>query len=256
MQPEQPTSLLTPLEAQPVSGAPQIDIVRVAAALLAAAIVIAALYYGRDVHIPLACAFLISFALSPPVAWLIRLGLPRIISVIVVMMMLLASLAGLGFILTSQLRQLSQDLPTYQWTIRGKLSDLKAQLKAPGIIEGALETVETVQKEVKEPAPSATAPEAPQRVEVIQPPRDPFETAINWLGAFLEPLAMAGIVFVFAFLALLDRSDLRDRLLRMLGGNIHRSTDAIEEAGKRISKYLLMQLIVNVSYGIPMALGL
>lgn len=256
MQPEQPTSLLTPLEAQPVSGAPQIDIVRVAAALLAAAIVIAALYYGRDVLIPLACAFLISFALSPPVAWLIRLGLPRIISVIVVMMMLLASLAGLGFILTSQLRQLSQDLPTYQWTIRGKLSDLKAQLKAPGIIEGALETVETVQKEVKEPAPSATTPEAPQRVEVIQPPRDPFETAINWLGAFLEPLAMAGIVFVFAFLALLDRSDLRDRLLRMLGGNIHRSTDAIEEAGKRISKYLLMQLIVNVSYGIPMALGL
>jgi predicted PurR-regulated permease PerM len=253
---EQPPSLLAPIEAQPFPSAPQIDIVRVAAALLAAAIVIAALYYGRDVLIPLACAFLISFALSPPVAWLIRLGLPRIVSVIAVMMMLLAALAGLGFILTSQLRQLSQDLPTYQWTIRGKLSELKTQLRAPGIFEGALETVETVQKEVKEPAPADAASEPAQRVEVIPPPRDPFETAINWLGTFLEPLAMAGIVFVFAFLALLDRSDLRDRLLRMLGGNIHRSTDAIEEAGKRISKYLLMQLIVNVSYGVPMALGL
>ena len=61
---------------------------------------------------------------------------------------------------------------------------------------------------------------------------------------------------LFAFLALLDRSDLRDRLLRMLGGNIHRSTDAIEEAGKRISKYLLMQLIVNSTYGAAVGLGL
>src|SRR5690606_16302972 len=76
---------------------------------------------------------------------------------------------------------------------------------------------------------------------------DPFQTAIDWLGRAVEPVAMVGIVLVFAFLVLLDRSDLRDRLLRMLGGNLHRSTDALEEAGNRISKYLLMQLIVNVS---------
>src|SRR5690606_4243460 len=57
-------------------------------------------------------------------------------------------------------------------------------------------------------------------------------------------------------LVLLDRGDLRDRLLRLLGGNLHRSTDTLEEAGSRISRYLLMQVVVNVSYGVPLALGL
>src|SRR5688572_11268029 len=116
------------IEAQPISTAHHVDVVRVAAALVSAAVVIAALYYGRDILIPLACAFLISFALSPLVTWLVRVGIPRILSVIVVMAMLLTVLAGLGFVLASQLRVLSQDLPTYQSTIRTKLSDLKEQL--------------------------------------------------------------------------------------------------------------------------------
>jgi hypothetical protein len=77
-----------------------------------------------------------------------------------------------------------------------------------------------------------------------------------WLGRVLEPLATAGIVLVFVILALLDRTDLRDRLLRILGGNLHRSTDAIEDAGRRISRYLLMQLVVNTTFAIPLALGL
>ena len=243
----------------PKPDAQPIDVVRISATLVSAAVIIAALYYGQDVLIPLVCAFLISFALNPPVAWLSRRGVPRIVSVIAVMIMIVAVLASMVGVLGSQLRSLSQELPTYQWTIRTKLADLRTQLKAPGFLEGALETVETVQKEVKanDKPPAATAAEAgPQRVEIVPTPRDPFETAMEWAQRSLEPMAKIGIVFVFVFLALLDRSDLRDRLLRMLGGNLHRSTDAIEEAGKRISKYLLMQLIVNVTYGIPMALGL
>ncbi len=257
--PEQPPSPTIGPSSNPsnASPVPPVEMVRVAAALVSAAIIIAALYYGQDVFIPLACAFLIGFALSPPVAWLVRLGLPRLLAVILVMAMLLAALAGLGFILTSQLRALSQDLPTYQSTMRAKLSDLKAQLKAPGMFDGAIETVETVEQEMNGRSPAAApAPDTPQRVEIVPPPADPFETSVEWLGRSVEPLAMAGIVFVFAFLALLDRSDLRDRLLRMLGGNLHRSTDALGEAGDRISRYLLMQVVVNVSYAVPMALGL
>src|SRR5690606_26647744 len=95
-----------------------------------------------------------------------------------------------------------------------------------------------------------------QKVEVIPPPTSPFETALAWLGPILEPIATTGIVLVFVFLVLLDRGDLRDRLIRLMGGNLHRSTDALEEAGRRISKYLLMQVVVNVSYAVPLALGL
>jgi hypothetical protein len=141
--------------------------------------------------------------------------------------------------------------------MRTKLSDLKAELKGPGMFDGAIKTAETVEKELNDRAPAAeAAEEAPQRVEIVPTRRDPFETSMEWLGRSLEPLATAGIIFVFVFLALLDRSDLRDRLLRMLGGNLHRSTDALGEAGDRISRYLLMQVVVNVSYAVPMALGL
>jgi predicted PurR-regulated permease PerM/GAF domain-containing protein len=245
----------------PKPDAQPVDVVRIAAALISAAVIIAALYYGQDVLIPLVCAFLISFALNPPVAWLSRRGLPRIVSVIAVMIVIVAVLASMVAVLGSQLRALSQELPTYEYTIRMKLADLRARLKTPGIFEGALKTVETVQKEVRpeNPPPSAgvTGPQNdPQRVQIVPTLKDPFETGIAWLQISLGPMAKAGIVFVFVFLVLLDRSDMRDRLLRMLGGNLHRSTDAIEEAGKRMSKYLLMQLIVNVTYGVPMALGL
>lgn len=239
-----------------IHSEPQFDIVRFAAGLVCAAIIIAALYYGRDFLIPLAFAFLISFALDPFVTRLSRIGLSRIFAVIVVMTAVVAVIAGFGLLLGAQVRSVSQELPTYQSTIRGKLADLRSQMHAPGIFEGAIKTVESMKKQV-EAAPKETASrETPQKVEVVPPPDSPVDTAVKWLAPTLEPLATAGIVFVFVFMALLDRGDLRDRLLGMAGGNLNRSTVAVEEAGKRISRYLLMQLIVNVSYGVPIALGL
>ena len=227
------------------------DIVRVAAALVSAAVIIAALYYGQDILIPLAFAFLIGFALNPPVVWLRRRGLPKVIAIAVVMTVVLILLASLFLVLGTQLRSLGEQLPTYQSTIHGKLNDLKAQFKAPGMLDSALNAIASLQKEV-EAVQGAQA----QRVEVVAAPGTQLQVALVWLGRVLEPLATAGIVLVFVVLALLDRTDLRDRLLRILGGNLHRSTDAIEDAGRRISRYLLMQLVVNTSFAIPLSFGL
>lgn len=227
------------------------DIVRVAATLVCATVIIAALYYGQDILIPLAFAFLIGFALNPPVMWLRRRGVPKVVAIIAVMTVVLVLLAGLFLVLGTQLRSLGEQLPTYQSTIQGKLNDLKAQFKAPGILDGALNAIASLQKEVE-----AVQGAAAQRVEVVPAPGTQLQVALVWLGAALEPLATAGIVLVFVVLALLDRADLRDRLLRILGGNLHRSTDAIEDAGRRISRYLLMQLVVNVTFAIPLTLGL
>lgn len=231
------------------------DVVRLAAWLTIAAIIVIALYVGRDILIPLTIAFLISFALSPLVRWVTRRGLPRVASVTLVLLTVITLLAGLGLVIGLQLRILSAELPTYQSTIRDKIGDLGERMKGPGIFDGAFETIGTVQRAVEQAAGDHSGP-APTRVEVVSDAASPLRTAAEWLGPALAPLATAGIVIVFVFLALLDRGDLRDRLLQMLGGNLHRSTDAMEEAGTRISKYLLMQLVVNVSYGIPMALGL
>lgn len=227
------------------------DVVTVAATLVSATVIIAALYYGQDVLIPLAFAFLIGFALNPPVMWLRRRGVPKVIAIVTVMTVVLVLLAGLFVVLGTQLRSLGEQLPTYQSTINSKFNDLKAQLRAPGIFDSALNAIASLQKEV-EAVQGATA----QRVEVVPAPGTQLQVALVWLGRALEPLATAGIVLVFVVLALLDRADLRDRLLRTLGGNLHRSTDAIEDAGRRISRYLLMQLVVNITFAMPLTLGL
>lgn len=232
------------------------DVVKVAAALVCVAVIVAGLFYGRDVLIPLAIAFLISFALNPVVAWFERIGLPRVLAVILVITTALGILGGFGLLLGSQVRSLSQDLPTYQSTIRTKIADLRTQFATSGILDRALATVDTLQREVQVGEAPSGENSRPQRVELVPQPKSPFQTAFEWLTPSLAPIATAGIVFVFVCLVLLDRRDLRDRLLRMLGGNLHRSTDAMEEAGSRISKYLLMQLMVNVSYGVPIGLGL
>lgn len=239
----------------PPANAEQTDIVRLAAWLISGAIIIAALSIGKGVLIPLAIAFLISFALSPLVTRLTKWGLSRVLSVCVVMLIVGVFIGGIGLLVGSQARTLSAELPTYQSTIRSKIEKLAEQMQGPGIFDGALQTVDTVQREVSAAVQGNDQPST-QRVEVVPAPVSPFRTAMEWLVPALAPLATAGIVLVFVFLALLDRGDLRDRLIRLLGGNLHRSTDTIEEAGKRISKYLLMQLLVNVIYAIPLGLGL
>ena len=234
----------------------ELDVRRAAAVLVSAAVIIAGLYYGRDILIPLAVAFLITFALNPPVTWLVRHSLPRMLATSLVMAVVVCTLAGLGIVLGAQVRSIAVELPAYQSTILTKLSDLRQSLKAPGLFDGLLKTVESVQKEVESKESKPVDGPIPQRVEVVPARQTPFEQAIAWVLRSLEPLATAGIIFIFVFLALLDIGDLRDRFLRLLGRDFHRSTDAIEEAGARISKYLLMQLLVNVTYGVPLALGL
>ena len=248
---------LPPSGTEPPPQSQQTDVVRLAAGLVIATIIVAALYFGQVVLIPLAVAFLISFVLGPLVHWLVRHGLSRLLAVALAMGLVLAVLGGLGTLVAVQVQSLSAQLPTYQSTIRAKIKDLGAQMEGPGILEGALQTVDTVQKEVAEVVGEGEENDVPpQRVRVIPEPVSPFKTAMLWLSPLLSPIATAGIVLVFVVLILLDQGDLRDRLLRILGGNIYRSTDALEEASKRISKYLLMQLVVNVTYALPMALGL
>jgi predicted PurR-regulated permease PerM len=232
------------------------DIVKVAAALVTAAILLAGLYYGRNILIPLAIAFLITFALNPPVIWFVRRGFPRLLATCLVMVTVVSALIGLGVILGAQVRSIAVELPAYQSTILTKLSDLRQNLKAPGLFDGALKTLERVQKEVESKEDRPADGPVPQRVEVVPTPQTPFEQAFAWLVRSAEPLATAGIILIFVFLALLDIGDLRDRFLRLLGLNFHRSTDTIQEAGARISRYLLMQLLVNVSYAVPLAAGL
>lgn len=221
--------------------------------LLIAAILILALFYGRDMLIPLALAMLFGFLLDPAVSRLKRWGLPRMAAAIVVVAFALAALGGLGMYLGSQVQQLSADLPTYQSTIRDKLRGLRKSANMPSAWDGVFKTYNTVEKEIS--STNATSARV-QKVEIQTAESKPTTQMLQWLGRIVEPVTTAGIVLLFVILILLDRDDLRDRLLRLMGGNLHVATDALDEASERIGKYLRMQFIVNVSYGIPLAAGL
>lgn len=231
------------------------------AGLLTMAVIIVALYFGRELLIPLALAVLLGFLLDPVVTGLKRVGLPRMAAVMIVVGGLLLVLGGASLLLGQQVRMLSEELPTYQSTIRQKVRDLRQSLEGPGFLRGALQTYDTVEREMqREESPPAAAPRPspppPQRVIVQTPAPTPVQQAWAWLDRISEPVATAGIVLLFLVLILLGRNDLRDRMLRLMGGNLHRSTDAMDEASRRISRYLAMQLVVNVTYAVPMALGL
>jgi predicted PurR-regulated permease PerM len=232
--------------------------VEFAGALVAASVVIAALHFGRDILIPLALALFLGFVLSPLVDRLRRWGAPRAVAVTLVLVASLAVLVAAGVALGSQVRALSEELPIYRTNIQQKVRDLRQRIAAPGMFDGAVQTLDAVKKEVERKPdgapPSATSSAPPPRTQVEAP--SPLAQAQDWLKIAAGTLATAGIVLVFLFLVLIDRQDLRDRLLRLLGGNLHRTTDAMDEAGTRISRYLTMQLVVNACYGVPMAVGL
>ena len=232
------------------------NIVKIAAGLFTAGAILASLYYGREILIPFAIALLITFMLNPPVTWLSRLGLPKSLSVGLVLLTVVLALGGISIILGAQFKSIAIEVPRYQSTISAKLADLQDTIQAPGIFDGVLRTIERVQKQIEAKEQKPAEGPAPQRVEVVPRPPTPLENAASWMVRSAEPLATAGIILIFVFLALLDIGDLRDRLLRLLGGDFHRSTDAMQDAGTRISQYLLMQLVVNISYGIPLAAGL
>nr|WP_246254280.1 AI-2E family transporter [Comamonas jiangduensis] len=187
--------------------------------LLIASIIIAALYFGRDILIPLALAVLVGFLLDPAVTRLKRWGLSRMLATLLVVVLTLGALTGIGFYLGKQVQSLSADLPTYQNTIKQKLRNLRALSSGPSVWDGAIKTYSTVEPEIAKAATAAEKrPPRVQQVEVVRDEPKPLEKVVQWLDKVSEPVAMIGIVLLFVILILLDRDGLRDRLLRLMGG--------------------------------------
>lgn len=227
-----------------------------------AAIVVAALYWAQAVLIPVALAIFLTFLLSPLVSLLQRARLNRIVAVVLTVTMAVLLLSGVGFIVIRQVNHLLAELPRHTDNIRAKVKSLRELTEG-----GALQNVEAVTKEINkelqldkktdQPGNDPFAIEQPQTV-VVRP-----ETP-GWLGRLpqtlavvIEPAASGALVMVLVLFMLLNREDLRNRLIRLIGhGHITATTQAVDEAAHRISRYLLMQLIINGTYGLAMAAGL
>jgi predicted PurR-regulated permease PerM len=233
-------------------------------------VVVGALYLGSEILIPLALAILLSFTLAPIVVRLRRLGLGRIPSVLAVVLLLFITMIGLGSIIATQLADLATNLSTYEWNLRTKIRELRIAVPSGGVIERTSDMLQDLRQELQEvtrpPGEEAQGqgatsgenePVKPVLVRVQSPAPSPLETLRDVGGPLIAPFATAGLVVVLVIFMLLQREDLRDRVLRLVGGReVARATEAMDDAGKRISRYLLMQLIINVLYGIPVGIGL
>jgi predicted PurR-regulated permease PerM len=232
--------------------------------LATGAVVLAALYFGRDVLLPIVIAVLLAFVLAPFVDLLRRLRLGRSPSVVIATLIALGVILSLGAVIGTQVASLATDLPRYQVTIRDKLMALRS-----GTLGRASEVVKDLGREIgkatEEPAPAATRPDAAARppeqkplpVEVREAAPTPLELAQRVLVPILHPLATTGIVFVILIFILLQREDLRDRMIRLFGArDLHRTTVAMDDAARRLSRYYLTQLALNAAFGVFIAIGL
>ncbi len=215
-------------------------------------LVIVVLYWAQAVLVPIALAILLSFVLAPPVTWLERfLGRVPAVLLVVTLVFVVLGLAGWG--LARQMDSLATDLPAYRTNILAKIADVRGAGKG-GTVEKLQETIEDIKTDIgKGDAPKGRTP---QQVMVAAAAPAGF-SGFAWLGPVLGPLGTAGLVVALVIFMLLERRDLRDRLIGVIGqGRLTMTTKAFDEAGSRVSRQLLMQSLVSGIYGVVAGVGL
>jgi predicted PurR-regulated permease PerM len=234
------------------------------ASVITGVVVVCGLYFGRAVLIPITLSVLLSFLLAPLVAMLRRLRMGQLPSIFIAVFFALAIVLGAGALITAQIFQLAADLPQYQVAIERKIETV--QEKTVGRADVFLGRAALTLQRVAPSRPAAprsfgkasrNAPPAPMPVEVHEPALTPMELAQRAFSPAVAPLETTFIVLVVTIFILLQREDLRDRLISLFGSrDLHRTTTAINDAASRLSRYFVAQLGLNLSVGAVLAIGL
>jgi len=213
-------------------------------------LIVAVLYWGRVVIVPVAVAGLLTFVLSPVVVPLQRRvgGVPAVLFVVVVTF---GALGSAGWAVTTQIGSLVQQLPTYKQNIRQKIRDVRF-LGRGQALDLVQRTVDDIESEIGKGSGTTARP-----MVVEAAPAASLWGLPTAIGPWLEPLANAGLVMVLVIFMLLDRQDLRNRLISLFGPrHLTVTTRALDEAGRRVSRYLLVQALINAFVGLCVGLGL
>jgi predicted PurR-regulated permease PerM len=231
--------------------------------------VLATLYFAKDVLIPLAFAVTFTLILTPIVVRLVKMRIPRAFAAIVVVAVSIVAAVGIGVVLVNQLIQVLNELPQYQENIHAKIQAMRAPSK--GAVARATENVRELGHELSTAQTPVTAPpqssapgrktssdaDRPLPVHVVAEPANELEYLRDLTRPFLRPLGMLGIVLILTVFLLIEQDDLRDRLFRLAGlSRMNQVTQALNDATRRVSRYLLLQFLVNAIFGTLCGLGL
>ncbi len=234
--------------------------------LVVAVVVIAALYFARVMLVPLALAVLFTFVLAPLVSALERIRIPRFIAIFLVVGIAVFGVGVMGWTVGNQLIDVTNQLPSYKTNIKEKIDSIRNPKNRR--LDKAADAMKELGKEITDapPAPNepssalknsgnARAAQQPKAVpvQVFQPASNPLES----LNGVITPLGSAAIVVVLTIFMLAGREDLRNRLIGLVGhGHLNLMTQALDDAGSRVSRYLLLQLVINACFGAVIGLGL
>jgi len=245
-----------------VTRPPRSSGVRSAAVLIGA---IAVLYLAREILIPLALAITLTLVMTPAVGWLQKLHIGRFPAALLVILVSMAAVAGISYVIFNQLVQVATELPSYQQNIDHKIRALR--MRDTGALSRAAKSVQKLGKDLdtvqETPAPPteraarSNTPVNPLPVQVIEAPPSALVYLRDLARPFLAPLAVLGIVLVFTLFLLVEEADLRNRLFRLAGmSRLNVMTQALDDATQRVSRYLMLQFLVNAGFGALCGLGL
>jgi predicted PurR-regulated permease PerM len=218
-------------------------------------LVVAALSLAKAILIPVVLAILLTLILNPVVAALQRAHLGRVPSVIGVVFLAFCLLGGIGLGVTVQLKDLATDLPGHKHEIVDKIERVRQAGRGSWLVDiydTVIDISRTIQGTETASAGTPGGEPLPVRIET-----SPFPWLQSVAGPVLEVLLTAGMTLVLLVFMLIQREDLRNRLIRLWGDrSIASMTKAFDDAVRRISRFLLVQLGINATFGIAMTVGL
>ncbi len=258
------TGPLPPRRSSDRGPPPEVPGLRALTSLVAGVVAIGALYFGRAVLMPITLAVLLSFVLAPFATALRRAGLGHVPSVIAAVIVALCVLAATSVLIGAQVAQLAGDLPRYEAAVERKAKTLHEETigRADALLRrasGALRHIAPPAAEQRGSDDRSASPSGrpPMSVEVLEPRPSSLMLIQRFVAPVVSPLETAGIVAVVAIFILLQREDLRDRLIRLFGvRDLHRTTTAMDEAARRLSRYFLAQVAINTGVGTLICIGL
>ena len=226
--------------------------------LASIAVVIAALYLAKGLLLPLTLAVLLSFLLSPVCDWLERRWLGRIPAVLVTAILGFTMLGVVTWTAAVQITSLAPKIPEYRDNVEAKLSSVNAY--AVAALRKVTSTAQGMGQDLsstEQPVAALGSIDHPYSVRVVTSPASPLQIFGGMFGTLLEVLGTSGIVIVLVVFFLVNREDLRDRFIHVMGmGHVTVTTQMLEDAGTRVGRYLSMLFLINVTFGISVGIGL
>lgn len=225
-------------------------------AAIGSTVVVGALYFGQAVLVPVLLATLLVFVLNPAVRILERRGLGRLLAVVITVSLVCAICACGFWVVMSEAYSLLAKLPEYTGNITAKVRSIKHIGSDSTIqkLDFMFAEISRAWNGDRRPVPLSGTAAAQDATHPLLPN---ILSHTSWLiGSALEGAVNLALAFVLVFFALLRREAIRNRMLRLAAGRLAAATQALDEVGARIGRYLRVQLLVNASFGLVWGGGL